>query len=55
MSAKVNGLGHIGFYVKDLELMKDFYGNFMGMTLTRSVPSGHSSAPTRRLWTTRSH
>ena len=25
MSAKVNGLGHIGFYVKDLELMKEFY------------------------------
>ena len=35
MSAKVNGLGHIGFYVKDLELMKEFYGNFMGMTLTK--------------------
>ena len=35
MSAKVNGLGHIGFYVKDLDLMKDFYTNFMGMTLTK--------------------
>lgn len=35
MSAKVNGLGHIGFYVQDLELMKDFYANFLGMTLTK--------------------
>ena len=35
MSAKVNGLGHIGFYVHDLELMKDFYANFLGMTLTK--------------------
>ena len=35
MSAKVKGLGHVGFYVQDLELMKDFYGNFMGMTLTK--------------------
>ena len=35
MSAKVNGLGHIGFYVHDLDLMKDFYANFMGMTLTK--------------------
>ncbi len=40
MSAKVNGLGHIGFYVKDLELMKDFYANFMGMTLTKVGPLG---------------
>jgi len=40
MSARVNGLGHIGFYVKDLELMKDFYGNFMGMTLTKVGPLG---------------
>ena len=37
MSAKVNGLGHIGFYVQDLDLMKDFYGNFMGMTLTKGL------------------
>ncbi|NQW24667.1 MAG: VOC family protein [SAR202 cluster bacterium] len=35
MSAKVNGLGHIGFYVQDLELMKDFYANFIGMTMTK--------------------
>jgi catechol 2,3-dioxygenase-like lactoylglutathione lyase family enzyme len=35
MPSKVKGLGHMGFYVKDLELMKDFYANFMGMTLTK--------------------
>ena len=40
MSAKVNGLGHIGFYVQDLELMKDFYANFMGMKLTKVGPLG---------------
>lgn len=38
MSAKVKGLGHVGFYVQDLELMRDFYANFMGMTLTKSSP-----------------
>ncbi len=40
MSAKVNGLGHIGFFVQDLDLMKDFYANFMGMTLTKVGPIG---------------
>ena len=40
MSAKVNGFGHIGFYVQDLELMKGFYANFMGMTLTKVGPLG---------------
>ena len=40
MSAKVNGLGHVGFYVKDLDLMKDFYANVMGMTLTTVGPLG---------------
>lgn len=40
MSAKVTGLGHIGFYVHDLDLMMDFYGNFMGMTLTKVGPLG---------------
>ncbi len=40
MSAKVNGLGHIGFYVQDIELMKDFYANFMGMKLTKVGPLG---------------
>lgn len=32
----VLGLGHIGYFVKNLEVMKDFWGNFMGMTLTKS-------------------
>ncbi len=40
MPAKVNGLGHIGFYVQDLELMKDFYANFIGMTLTKVSSMG---------------
>ena len=40
MSARVNGLGHMGFYVKDIEVMKEFYGNFMGMTLTKVGPLG---------------
>ncbi len=40
MPAKVTGLGHIGFYVRDLELMMDFYGNFMGMKLTKVGPLG---------------
>ena len=44
MSAKVRGLGHIGFYVQDLDLMKDFYANFMVMTLTK-VGSIGASAP----------
>jgi catechol 2,3-dioxygenase len=30
------GLGHFGYFVKDLAVMKDFWGNFMGMTLTKS-------------------
>ena len=40
MSAKVTGLGHIGFYVHDLELMMDFYENFMGMQRTKVGPLG---------------
>lgn len=40
MPAKVTGLGHIGFYVHDLDLMMDFYENFMGMTLTKVGPLG---------------
>ena len=32
----VMGLGHFGYFVKDIEVMKDFWGNFMGMTLTKS-------------------
>jgi catechol-2,3-dioxygenase len=31
---QVTGLGHVGIYVKDLDLMIDFYSNFLGMTLT---------------------
>ena len=40
MSARVTGLGHIGFYVRDIELMMDFYANFMGMKLTKVGPLG---------------
>lgn len=40
MPAKVTGLGHIGFYVHDLELMMEFYENFMGMQLTKVGPLG---------------
>ena len=40
MSARVTGLGHVGFYVQDIELMKDFYQNFMGMKLTKVGPLG---------------
>jgi catechol-2,3-dioxygenase len=36
MTARVAGLGHIGIYVQDLGRMKEFYGNFMGMTLTKT-------------------
>jgi catechol 2,3-dioxygenase-like lactoylglutathione lyase family enzyme len=35
MSARIAGLGHIGIYVQDLDRMKEFYGGFMGMTLTK--------------------
>ena len=31
----VLGLGHFGYYVRDLEVIKDFWGNSMGMTLTK--------------------
>ncbi len=31
----VMGLGHFGYFVRDLEVMKDFWGNFMGMKLTK--------------------
>ena len=40
MPAKVTGLGHIGFYVRDLDLMMEFYEHFMGMTLTKVGPLG---------------
>ena len=32
--SKVSGLGHVGLFVKDTEVMKEFYTDFMGMTLT---------------------
>jgi catechol 2,3-dioxygenase-like lactoylglutathione lyase family enzyme len=35
MSARVVGLGHVGIYVQDLDKMKAFYSDFMGMTLTK--------------------
>ena len=35
MTARVKGLGHVGLYVRDLEVMKEFWGGFMGMTLTK--------------------
>lgn len=31
----VMGLGHFGYFVRDIKIMKDFWGNFMGMTLTK--------------------
>jgi catechol 2,3-dioxygenase len=40
MSAKVRNLGHVGFFVKDLDVMKEFWGDFMGMTLTKSSEYG---------------
>jgi 2-polyprenyl-6-methoxyphenol hydroxylase-like FAD-dependent oxidoreductase/catechol-2,3-dioxygenase len=33
-SAKVTGLGHFGLYVRDVEKMREFYGDFLGMTVT---------------------
>ena len=35
MTARVVGLGHVGIYVQDLDKMKAFYRDFMGMTLTK--------------------
>ena len=31
---KVTGLGHIGLYVRDVEKMREFYSDFLGMTVT---------------------
>ena len=31
---KVTGLGHVGLYVKDPDVMIDFYSNFLGLTVT---------------------
>lgn len=35
MASRTLNLGHIGIYCWDLEVMKEFYGSFMGMTLTK--------------------
>ena len=35
---RVTGLGHVGIYVKDPEVMIDFYSNFLGMTVTDRGP-----------------
>jgi catechol 2,3-dioxygenase-like lactoylglutathione lyase family enzyme len=31
---KVTGLGHVGLYVKDPDVMIDFYSDFLGMTVS---------------------
>jgi catechol-2,3-dioxygenase len=31
---KVTGLGHVGLYVRELEVMKEFYSDFLGLTVT---------------------
>ena len=40
MSAFVRNLGHFGYFVKDLNVMTEFWRDFMGMTLTKSSPMG---------------
>jgi catechol 2,3-dioxygenase-like lactoylglutathione lyase family enzyme len=35
MMARVRKLGHVGFYVRDLDKMTAFYRDFLGMTLTK--------------------
>jgi 2-polyprenyl-6-methoxyphenol hydroxylase-like FAD-dependent oxidoreductase/catechol 2,3-dioxygenase-like lactoylglutathione lyase family enzyme len=32
--SKVTGLGHFGLYVRDVEKMREFYSDFLGMTVT---------------------
>ena len=54
MTAKVTGLGHVGIYVHDLELMKEFYGTFMGMTLTKVGPAGAFLVQTQKIATMKS-
>ena len=36
MPSRILNLGHIGIYCRDLEVMKEFYSAFMGMTLTKT-------------------
>lgn len=40
MPASVRNLGHFGYYVKDLDVMTEFWRDFMGMTLTKSSEMG---------------
>jgi|SRR5581483_2103909 len=40
MTARVRNLGHVGYFVKDLDVMTEFWRDFMGMTLTKSGPNG---------------
>ena len=32
--AAITGLGHVGLFCDDLEKMRDFYSNFLGLTIT---------------------
>ena len=41
MPARVKGLGHVGLYVRALEVMKEFWGSFMGMTPTEYAETPH--------------
>jgi catechol 2,3-dioxygenase-like lactoylglutathione lyase family enzyme len=49
MASRIANLGHIGIYCEDLERMKEFYRDFMGMTLTKTNDSMafFSSDPSR--------
>ena len=40
MPASVRNLGHFGYFVKDLDLMTEFWRDFMGMTLTKASDFG---------------
>lgn len=40
MPSRVTGLGHVGFYVQDLDRMVAFYRDFLGMTVTKSSEMG---------------
>ena len=33
-AARVKGLGHLGIYVRDVETMREFYSDFLGLTVT---------------------
>ena len=39
---KITGLGHIGLYVRDVAKMERFYGDFMGLTVTKRNAAGTS-------------